>query len=171
MHGNEVSTDGARTYENPTIADHGALVDLTAGGSQSGNLDGTYAVGTSSNFNGGLFSWLGPRLTPLAPSRVGGQRASGRTGGDDCMALRLREQDLDWRDVDDELGVLDAQGGAYLAVQGSGAVLWRLFANSTIRESPVEALIKTYDVDSSRAGDDLGWFLATLRERGLLAGS
>ncbi|HEY4826062.1 MAG TPA: lasso RiPP family leader peptide-containing protein [Solirubrobacteraceae bacterium] len=55
MHGNE-SNDVARTYEKPTIADHGALVDLTAGGSQSGSLDATYAVGTSSSFNGGLFS-------------------------------------------------------------------------------------------------------------------
>lgn len=56
MQGNEVSTQQRPTYEKPTIADHGALVDLTAGGSQAGNLDGTYAVGTPSNFNGGLFS-------------------------------------------------------------------------------------------------------------------
>ena len=56
MHGTEPTTDGRPTYEKPTIADHGALVELTAGGSQAGNLDATYAVGTSSNFNGGLFS-------------------------------------------------------------------------------------------------------------------
>jgi hypothetical protein len=56
MHGNEASNDGRPTYEKPTIADHGALVDLTAGGSQAGNLDATYPMGTSSSYGGGLFS-------------------------------------------------------------------------------------------------------------------
>lgn len=56
MHGTEASTDPRPIYEKPTIADHGNLVDLTAGGSQTGNLDATYAVGTSSSYGGGLFS-------------------------------------------------------------------------------------------------------------------
>jgi ABC-type multidrug transport system ATPase subunit len=34
----------------------GRLAEVMAGCSQTGNLDATYAVGTSSSFNGGLFS-------------------------------------------------------------------------------------------------------------------
>jgi hypothetical protein len=56
MHGSDASTDRRPIYEKPTIADHGELVDLTAGGSQSGNLDNTYPVGTASSYGGGLFS-------------------------------------------------------------------------------------------------------------------
>jgi hypothetical protein len=85
------------------------------------------------------------------------------------MTLCLRAEDLDWRDIHDEIVALDTRGAVYLAVQGSGAVLWRLLADSTTREGMVEALVETYDIDSALAGDDVDEFLATLNERGLLA--
>ena len=85
------------------------------------------------------------------------------------MTLSLREQDLDWRDIDHEIVALDVQGAAYLAVQGSGAVLWRLLANSTTRENLVETLVETYGIDPATAGGDVDEFLATLSDRGLLA--
>jgi hypothetical protein len=87
----------------------------------------------------------------------------------DQFALRLRDQDLDWRAIDDEIVVLDTQGAVYLAIQGSGAVLWRLLAESTTRAGLVQALVETYDVEADRAGDDVDEFLASLGERGLLA--
>lgn len=85
------------------------------------------------------------------------------------MTLCLRKQDLDWRDIDDEIVALDAQGAVYLAIQGSGAFLWRLLADATTRGRLVEALVETYDIDEARAGDDVDEFLVTLSERGLLA--
>lgn len=85
------------------------------------------------------------------------------------MRLCLREHDLDWRDIGDEIVALDAQGGRYLAVQGSGTVLWRLLAESVTRDGLVEALVHTYGIDTTRAANDVDGFLATLNERGLLA--
>jgi hypothetical protein len=85
------------------------------------------------------------------------------------MTLCLRAQDLDWREIDDEIVALDAQGAVYLAVRGSGALLWRLLANSTTRDGLVEVLVERYEVDASRAGDDVDAFLSTLSQRGLLA--
>ena len=85
------------------------------------------------------------------------------------MTLCLREQDLDWREIADEIVALDAQGTVYLAVRGSGAILWRRLAESTTRDSLVQALVETYGIDAARAGDDVDEFLATLNERGLLA--
>jgi coenzyme PQQ synthesis protein D (PqqD) len=85
------------------------------------------------------------------------------------MTVSLREHDLDWRDMDDEIVALDPLGAEYLAVHGSGAVLWRLLANSTTRESLVQTLVETYDIDPATAGDDVDEFLATLSDRGLLA--
>ncbi len=85
------------------------------------------------------------------------------------MTLCLREQDLDWREIADEIVALDAQGTVYLAVRGSGAILWRRLAESTTRDGLVQALVETYGIDAARAGDDVDEFLATLNERGLLA--
>jgi Coenzyme PQQ synthesis protein D (PqqD) len=84
------------------------------------------------------------------------------------MTLRLRERDLDYRDINDEIVALDAQGAVYLAVRGSGALLWRLLASAATRETLVETLVETYDIDPATAGDDVDEFLATLSERGLV---
>lgn len=90
------------------------------------------------------------------------------TQGVDDMTLSLREQDLDWREIADEIVALDAQGGEYLAIRGSGAILWRLLAESTMRDGLVQALVETYGIDATRADDDVNEFLASLNERGLL---
>jgi Coenzyme PQQ synthesis protein D (PqqD) len=89
--------------------------------------------------------------------------------GDEHMTLCLREQDLDWREINDEIVALDGQGAVYLAIHGSAVVLWRMLADSTTREGLVEALVDTYGIETIRAGDDVDEFLATLSERGLLA--
>lgn len=88
---------------------------------------------------------------------------------DDNMTPCLREQDLDWRQIDDEIVALDKQGAVYLAAQGSGTLLWRLLAETTTRDKLVAALVETYGIDPARGGSDVDEFLATLNERGLLA--
>lgn len=89
--------------------------------------------------------------------------------GNDRMILRLRENDLDWREIDDEVVALDSKGAVYLAVKGSGAVLWRLLSGSTTHEGLVDALVEQYGIDAKRAAADVDEFLATLREHGLLS--
>jgi hypothetical protein len=89
--------------------------------------------------------------------------------GGDHMTLYLRTDDLDWRELDDEIVALDTRDSVYLAVQGSGALVWRLLAQSTTRDSLVEALVEKYGIDSTRATADVDAFLATLSDRGLLA--
>ena len=85
------------------------------------------------------------------------------------MTLCLRKDDLDWREIDDEIVVLDTRDAVYLSVQGSGALVWRLLAESTTKDSLIEALVEKYGVDSTRATADVDAFLATLNDRGLLA--
>ena len=85
------------------------------------------------------------------------------------MTLCLRNDDLDWREIDDEIVVLDTRDAVYLAVHGSGAFVWRLLAESTTRDSLIEALVEKYGIDSTRATADVDAFLATLNDRGLLA--
>jgi len=85
------------------------------------------------------------------------------------MTLRLREEDLEWREIDDEIVVLDARDAAYLAVSGAGILIWSLLSEATDRDSLVHALVDRYGIDRTRAGEDVDAFLSSLVDRGLLA--
>ena len=85
------------------------------------------------------------------------------------VTLCLRKDDLDWRDIDDEIVALDTRDATYLAVRGSGALVWRLLAESTTRDRLVGALVEEYGIDSTQATADVDVFLSTLNDRGLLA--
>ena len=82
--------------------------------------------------------------------------------------LSLRDNDLSWREIDDEIVALDGQGAVYLSVRGAGALVWRLLADSTDRDRLVQAVSETYDVDSDQATRDVETFLAQLEDRELL---
>jgi hypothetical protein len=86
----------------------------------------------------------------------------------DGTTLGLRAQDLDWREIGNEIVALDGRDARYLAVKGSGALLWRMLADSTTWEGLVEALVDTYGIDFTRAQADVDAFLARLTEHRLL---
>lgn len=85
------------------------------------------------------------------------------------MTLRLRTDDLEWREIDSDIVVLDGRDATYLTLNGSGAMLWRLLAASVTRDELVDALIGAYEVDRGTAAADIDSFLAALSEQGLLA--
>ena len=65
--------------------------------------------------------------------------------------------------------ILDELDAAYLTLNGSGALLWRLLAMRATREELIEALLDAYEVDHATAVADTDAFLASLSEHGLLA--
>jgi hypothetical protein len=85
------------------------------------------------------------------------------------MKLGLRSQDLTWNQIDDEIVILDGRQAVYLAITGSGALLWRMLAESATREELVQAVLRAYDVAEQRAADDTDAFLDALRAQELLA--
>jgi hypothetical protein len=85
------------------------------------------------------------------------------------MTLRLRPDDLEWREIDSDIVVLDGRDATYLTLNGTGAVLWRMLAATATRDELVGALLDRYDVQESTAAADTDAFLATLSEQGLLA--
>ena len=50
------------------------------------------------------------------------------------MTLRLRTEDLEWREIDSDIVILDGREATYLTLNGSGALLWRLLATDATRE-------------------------------------
>ena len=82
--------------------------------------------------------------------------------------MRLKQDPLEWREVDGEVVALDVAAAEYLAANPAGAVVWRLLADGASHEELVQALVARFDVDEATAAGDAEAFVATLRERGLL---
>lgn len=81
--------------------------------------------------------------------------------------LRLKPG-VEWQHVDDEVVVLDLTSSEYLAVNGSGAALWRLVAAGTTERRLVEELTARFRVDLAQARADVTQFTAQLRDLALL---
>ena len=82
--------------------------------------------------------------------------------------LKLDSARAVWRDVGEEVVVLDVETATYLSLNGSGGVLWkRLDAGATPKELVAE-LVSTYGVPEPRASKDVEDFLHALRDRSLL---
>jgi hypothetical protein len=85
------------------------------------------------------------------------------------MKFRLRTNDLEWREIDSDIVILDGRDATYLTLNGSGALLWRRLAGAAARDELVDVLLESYEVDHATAAADTDAFLAALSEQGLLA--
>jgi hypothetical protein len=81
---------------------------------------------------------------------------------------RLRDADLDWREVEGELVALDLRESRYLAINRSGQVLWAALAEGATRDELVERLVEAFDIEVGHAAADVDAFTAELESRGLL---
>ena len=81
---------------------------------------------------------------------------------------RLNQDDVEWRDVGDEILALDVNTATYLSVNASGAVLWEAVTKGATKEELVERLVDHFGIGAEQAGTDVDAFLAGLAERGLL---
>lgn len=82
--------------------------------------------------------------------------------------MKLRDADLSWQDLDEEIVVLDLGGSTYLRLNGTGATLWRRLSEGAERDDLVATLTSEYEVEASRAEQDVNAFLAQLEDKRLL---
>jgi hypothetical protein len=87
----------------------------------------------------------------------------------DDATLRLREEGLNWREIDGEVVVLDVEHSHYLNLNATGCVLWLLLAEGATNRQLVDKLIEEFDVDEPTARHDVETFLTSCRENGRLA--
>lgn len=90
---------------------------------------------------------------------------------DDDMTLRLREDGLNWREIDGEVVVLDIERSHYLNLNATGCVLWLMLAEGASKHRLVDKLIEEFDVNEPTAQADVEAFVTSCRENGLLADS
>ena len=85
--------------------------------------------------------------------------------------LALDDDALMWREVENEVIVLDKRTWTYMGINGSGAVLWKALAEGASVAQLVEQLRAAYGIDEAAAVRDAGAFVEMLREHGLLVAS
>lgn len=84
------------------------------------------------------------------------------------MKLKLRDDRVRWREVDEDVVAVDVDRSTYLSTNGSGALLWLELAGGTTRDRLVERLAQAYLIDDERAAADVDNFLSELNGQGLL---
>ncbi len=82
--------------------------------------------------------------------------------------LRLRSDDLSWRELDGEIVALDGGKSVYLGTNRTGALLWQRLAAGATHDDLVGALVDAFDVERDQARCDVDSFLGELRTNGLL---
>jgi hypothetical protein len=82
--------------------------------------------------------------------------------------LRLRREDLEWREVHGEIVAIDMRGSVYFTLNRTGAELWPALSEGATRDKLVDRLSKSFGVDEATAARDVDAFVESLRERKLL---
>ena len=77
--------------------------------------------------------------------------------------LKLRTN-LVWRQVGDEVMVLDTDTSQYLSVNPSGALLWQLLTEGCKQEDLERALLERFDIDEQMAHEGTQRFLSSLKD-------
>ncbi len=90
---------------------------------------------------------------------------------DDDTTFRLRQEGLNWREIDGEIVVLDVERSHYLNLNPTGCVLWLMLAEGATERQLVDKLIAEFDVTEPTARADVEAFVTSCRENGLLADS
>lgn len=82
--------------------------------------------------------------------------------------VRLRDDELEWQELDGEVVVLDLRSSKYFVVNGSGTTLWHLLRDDLTTEQLIAGLCRAYDVPRETATEHVGTFVRDLRDRGLI---
>lgn len=84
------------------------------------------------------------------------------------LVLTLEPDAVSWREVEGEVVALDLRAGDYLAINGSGALLWRALVDGASPGDLTQLLMDRFDVVHERAAADVTTFTDALDVRGLL---
>jgi hypothetical protein len=82
--------------------------------------------------------------------------------------IRLRADNLFWRESGDELVALDAVMSRYFSANPTAAALWKRLGEGVTEADLVDILCERYEVSRDVAEADVTAFLEQLSSRGLL---
>lgn len=83
--------------------------------------------------------------------------------------IRVRQQGVEWREIDGEVVILDGEKSVYLALNRSATKLWPRVLSGTTRTELTESLrLEFPELEAAAAEQDVLAFLDGLRGHGLL---
>jgi hypothetical protein len=82
--------------------------------------------------------------------------------------MKLRVDDMTWREIDGDLVILDLRSSTYLTANASATVLMRQLTEECSLPQLVQALVDAFDIPDHRAQQDVQAFLDELGASGLL---
>ncbi|HET7483304.1 MAG TPA: PqqD family protein [Actinomycetota bacterium] len=82
--------------------------------------------------------------------------------------LKLRDEDLEFREIEGEVVALDVRTSRYIGINRTGASLWELLRSGTDEDAMVARLVDAFGASEEDARRDVTAFVAGLEERGLL---
>ena len=82
--------------------------------------------------------------------------------------LRLRNEKVDWREVEGEVVILHHAHSTYLAVNQSGAALWPALSRGTTVPELISILQERFGLEPDQAQSDVLAFIVSLSEHDLL---
>lgn len=82
--------------------------------------------------------------------------------------LRLRQQDLEFQEIEGEVVALDVRESRYIGINESGATLWAMLKEGTEEEALVAHLIDSYGLPRDQAEKDVRAFVSDLESKDLI---
>jgi hypothetical protein len=82
--------------------------------------------------------------------------------------VRVRDDGVVWREVDDDVLILEMETGTYLNLNGSGKLLWLALTEGISSDRLPSLLVKSYGIPEERAREDAAAFVAALQARSLV---
>jgi hypothetical protein len=83
--------------------------------------------------------------------------------------LRLRDDALEWRELEGEIVAVDMRESVYMTVNQSGAILWPALLEGATKEELVERLMTAFALDRAAAAHDVDAFVEMLERQDLIA--
>jgi len=80
----------------------------------------------------------------------------------------IRDNDLTWREIDEEVIVLDLVSSKYLSLNGTGALLWKRLATGAEDDQLVDLLTERFGIAREVAETDVAAFLDHCTALGLV---
>ncbi len=74
-----------------------------------------------------------------------------------------------WREIGDEIVVLDSATATYLSLNFSAVALWKRLDSGATPEELAAELVSAYDISPDQAESDVEGFLTALRDLSLLS--
>lgn len=82
--------------------------------------------------------------------------------------LRLKKDVVAWRQIEDEVVLLDLRDSMYLSTNAAATLLWRRLDEGTTQADLTRELAETFEISPEAASSDVRDFLETCRRRGFL---